>query len=77
MKLIYVSVIATRRKTLTVRCSIHRIPMGFRGPQRAIESFSSRLAGKFTGDWELNVMQITQHEYQIFKRKLNLEKAAI
>ena len=75
MKSMYVSVVATRRKTMTVRRSVHIVPMLHNGPQQTIEKFASQLANDITGDWSLNVMQITTHEYLNFRRQFNLENA--
>ncbi len=75
MNQMYVSVVATRRKTNTVRRTVHSFPVGFCGPQRTIEHFASNLANTLTGDWVLNVMQITTHEYHAFRNQLNTTEA--
>lgn len=73
---IYASVIATRTATATVHRSVHVVSVGYEGPSRAIEWLASKIADDLSGDWSINVIQITQYEYNAFVRKrMELEPA--
>ena len=78
MNEMYVSVVAKRRKTNTVRRSVHKLTIcKYGGPQRTIEHFSSCIAENFSCDWDFNVMRIASHEYHAFQRQLQADEALI
>ena len=75
MNWMYVSVVATRKATKTRMQTLHCVPIPD-GPERAIQNLAGYAARLVGHEWDLNIMQITQHEFDMFSKRLNLEVEA-
>lgn len=77
MNQFYVSVVATRRSTNTVRRSVHVVRYGIEGPNIQLDWFATKISEGFQSDWTFNVMQISEFEFNAFNRQLKLESAGV
>jgi hypothetical protein len=73
----FVGVTITRRGTSTILREFHEVDSEFGGPNRGMVDLARSVSNRFTDEWDISCLQLTEMEYRSFVRGQKAEKEQI